>query len=349
MKPGEKTAADWITRPLVMSFLDQSLSTIPGAGPGPWPGPPDITRCCRNRPAAPRPRRTPRRRSCRPAPGPARPWPSRARTPRARPFPRRLTTGAPLPRPACRSPPPAPAAPNESRSSLPYCVLPPLVARPAADAAPGQPGHELLGGLPRDALPGGTEPVPGGDLSQAHHRHAHQVGLGVVQAGVLPDHPAAHLAALALAAFQPVPDRALVAQVRLEHQPVRLPLALHVLEVGAERGGHPLLVVGGRAERVADGVHQFVHALVEQGQVQVELAGEVLVQDGFADAGPLGDLIHGGGVVPLRYEDLERRVQELPPPFVPGQPRAAWPCIRGCGQGSVSGGRPRPHAAFEPS
>jgi hypothetical protein len=163
------------------------------------------------------------------------------------------------------------------------------------------------------------------------------VRLGVVQAGVLPDYRADHLGALALPAFQPVPDRLLVAEVGLEHQPVRLPVARHVLEVGAERGGYALLVVSGRAERVAHGVHQLVHALVQQGQVQLELAGKVLVQHRFADAGPLGDLIHGGGVVPLRYEYLKRRVQKLPPPFVPGQPRATRPCIGQCGQCSVSG------------
>jgi hypothetical protein len=43
----------------------------------------------------------------------------------------------------------------------------------------------------------------------------------------------------------------------------------------------------------------------------------VLVEDGFADAGPLGDLVHGGGVVALRDEHLARRVQKLPPSFLP--------------------------------
>jgi hypothetical protein len=135
------------------------------------------------------------------------------------------------------------------------------------------------------------------------------VRLVVGQAGVLADHLADHLGALPLAAFQPVPDGGLVGQVRLEHQPERLTFALHVLEVGTEGGGHPLLVVRGRLQRVADPGHQLVYALVEQGQIQVELAGEVLVQHGLADAGPLGDLVHGGGVVSLRYEHLERRVQ----------------------------------------
>jgi len=35
----------------------------------------------------------------------------------------------------------------------------------------------------------------------------------------------------------------------------------------------------------------------------------MLVEDGLADAGAFGDLIHRGGVIPLGYEHLKRRVQ----------------------------------------
>ena len=46
-----------------------------------------------------------------------------------------------------------------------------LAAGPAADAAPGQPGHQLLGGLARDVIPG-AEPVPRGDLGHADQADA---------------------------------------------------------------------------------------------------------------------------------------------------------------------------------
>ena len=101
--------------------------------------------------------------------------------------------------------------------------------------------------------------------------------------------------ALALGAVKPVAHGRLVAQVRLEHQPVGLALAAYVLEVGTEGGGHPLLGIGVRAERIAHRLQQGVHALVEQGQVELELAGEMLVEHGLADAGAFGDLIHRGG------------------------------------------------------
>jgi hypothetical protein len=135
------------------------------------------------------------------------------------------------------------------------------------------------------------------------------VRLVVGKTGVFPDRLADHLGTLALDLLEPVADGGLVAQVRLEHQPVGLALAAHVLEVGAERGGDPLLGIGVRAERVAHSLHQGVHALVEQRQVELELAGEVLVEHGLADARAVGDLIHRGGVIPLGYEHLERRVQ----------------------------------------
>ena len=66
---------------------------------------------------------------------------------------------------------------------------------------------------------------------------------------------------------------------------------------------------GFEPQRVAHGLHQGAHALVEQGQVELELAGEMLVEHGLADARAFGDLIHRGGVVPLGYEHLKRRVQ----------------------------------------
>jgi hypothetical protein len=54
------------------------------------------------------------------------------------------------------------------------------------------------------------------------------------------------------------------------------------------------------------------------------LAGEVLVEHGFADARPLGDLVHGGGVVALRHEDLACGAEQLAAASGPGQPSPPW-------------------------
>ena len=72
-----------------------------------------------------------------------------------------------------------------------------------------------------------------------------------------------------------------------------------------------LLVVGRRRERGAHGLEQGLAVLVQQGEVEVELAGEVLVEHRLADAGALGDVVHRGGVVALGDEDLLGGAQEL--------------------------------------
>ena len=64
-------------------------------------------------------------------------------------------------------------------------------------------------------------------------------------------------------------------------------------------------------ERLAHERSRIVAVLVEQGEVEVELAREVLVEHGLGDPGPLGDVVHRGGVV--------ARTRRRPP----GPPRAA--------------------------
>ena len=69
---------------------------------------------------------------------------------------------------------------------------------------------------------------------------------------------------------------------------------------------------------------------VEQREVEVELAGEVLVEHRLGDPGPLGDVVHRGGVVALRDEDLESGLEQLGAPLAAGQPaaRVAAPVVR---------------------
>ena len=62
---------------------------------------------------------------------------------------------------------------------------------------------------------------------------------------------------------------------------------------------------------VRDPVDQLLHALVEQREVELLLAGKVLVEDRLADPGPLGDLVHRRRVIATGDENLHGRVEQL--------------------------------------
>jgi hypothetical protein len=51
--------------------------------------------------------------------------------------------------------------------------------------------------------------------------------------------------------------------------------------------------------------------LVDKREVQLVLAGEVLVQHRLAHAGAVGDLVHRGGVITLGDEDLAGGAEKL--------------------------------------
>ena len=85
----------------------------------------------------------------------------------------------------------------------------------------------------------------------------------------------------------------------------------------------PLLVVGGGVERHPHAGDQVVHVGVEQVEVQVELAGEVLVEHRLAHAGAVRDLVHPRGVEPAGDEDVPSGREQLGAPGRPGQPRVA--------------------------
>ena len=80
---------------------------------------------------------------------------------------------------------------------------------------------------------------------------------------------------------------------------------------------------------VAHRGHHRLGVLVEQGQVEVELAGEVLVEHRLADPGGVGDVVHRRRVVALGDEDLLGRAEQLLAPGRAGQPGAAGPRVRG--------------------
>ena len=72
-------------------------------------------------------------------------------------------------------------------------------------------------------------------------------------------------------------DGGLVDQVRLEDQAEGGSVTTNELEVGADAGCDPLLVLSGGGQSRPDQIQQLTGVLVEQRQVEIELAGEVLV------------------------------------------------------------------------
>jgi hypothetical protein len=93
-----------------------------------------------------------------------------------------------------------------------------------------------------------------------------------------------------------------------------------------------LLVVAGAGQRGADLLTEQLDVLVEQREVELELAGKVLVEHRLGHAGAFGDVVHRGGVVAVGDEDLLRGAEQLLAPCRAGQPGRA-PAARRRGHG----------------
>ena len=167
------------------------------------------------------------------------------------------------------------------------------------------------------------EPEPRADLGHSHQRHRQQPGGLVGQPGVVVDDVGDHRGALGGDPVDVLAHGGLVGQVGLEDEPERAGVAGDVLEERLHRGRDALLVVVRGLQRVAAVVDDRVARGVEQREVEVELAGEVLVEHRLGDAGALGDVVHRGGVVALRDEHLERGLQQLGPALAARHPAAA--------------------------
>lgn len=85
--------------------------------------------------------------------------------------------------------------------------------------------------------------------------------------------------------------------------------------------------------------------LVEQGEVELQLAGEVLVENGLADSRALRDVVHRRGVVALGDEDLLRGAQQLIASGTAGQPGARGRAASVCSMAVT----PPPKIVFEHS
>src|SRR6476661_5492916 len=157
----------------------------------------------------------------------------------------------------------------------------------AAKAPPGQ-GSDQSGGLVAGDGRALRQPEAGADLGHAGERHAQQVRLGLGQAGVLADDHRDGLGAVLRDLVDTVAHGGLVGQVGLEDQPVARPVAVDEVEVGLDARGHAELVVAGARQGASHELDELLGGLVQQRAVEVELAGEVLVEDRLGDPRPVG-------------------------------------------------------------
>jgi len=188
----------------------------------------------------------------------------------------------------------------------------------AADTSPTQARDEVHRGLARHpgVLP---QPAPSGDLGHPEESGGQELCLVGRQSGVLGDHLPQHERAGVIGCFDAVAHRGLVGEIALEDQTVGAVRIIDEAEVGRDRPTHALLVVRRGLERGAQCVEKNGDAIVKKGDVQIEFAGEVLIEHGLADACALGDVVHGGGVIALRDEDFAGGTQDLGAALLAGE------------------------------
>ena len=122
---------------------------------------------------------------------------------------------------------------------------------------------------------------PHASILDADQPDRQQVRLLGRQPGVLGDHVAHQLGAVLEHPLDPGAYGRLGGEVGLEDQPERAPGVGHEVEVRLRGRRDPQLVVRGAGQPLAYGRDQRLDAGVEQREVQVELAREVLVQHRF--------------------------------------------------------------------
>src|SRR5207249_683975 len=94
-----------------------------------------------------------------------------------------------------------------------------------------------------------------------------------------------------------------------------LGVLVHEVEVRLKAGSYPLSIALGGAEGPAHVLMQHSQVRIDQGQVEVLLRREVVVQDRLGDAGLLGHGLHGHRVEAGVAEHAASDVQQLSPAF----------------------------------
>ena len=149
------------------------------------------------------------------------------------------------------------------------------------------------------------------------------------QAGVFGDHGGGHASELQVGGIDAAAHALVVGQVVLEEQPKGTVGILDEAEVGAGPGCDAFSVVVGVGECLACCGEQVFDGDVEKVEIEVELAGEVLVENRLGDSGPVGDVIHGCRVVADGGEDLQGGGQDLLTALLAGKARGARAVRRG--------------------
>jgi len=187
----------------------------------------------------------------------------------------------------------------------------------------------------------GVQPPGRSDLGGAGQGHAEQLGLGPGQSRVSGDGVGHCLHREASDPIHSFPNGRLVAQIGFENQP-ECPLvtaigAVHEIEVSRQHVVDPAPVVLGLGQCGPHSFDQLLRMRVQQRQVQVELAGKVLIQHRLGHPGANGDVIHRRRVIAVGDEDVLRRSEQLLTPSRPGQPRTASRIKRFVGHRCQSG------------
>lgn len=116
----------------------------------------------------------------------------------------------------------------------------------------------------------------------------------------------------------PLGDLGVVGEIRGEHESVCKGVLGHHLEEGADGRGHAVAILRRRPNGIGDGGEQTGKLGVQEVQVELAFAGEVLIEHRLGDASRLGDVIHGRGVVTALGKNVVGHAEEL------GMPLSAW-------------------------
>jgi len=194
--------------------------------------------------------------------------------------------------------------------------------REAGDSAPSQrpdqPSRVVLGN--RSAV---TQPTTRRGLGQSDQTRGQEPRLVIIETGVLGNNPTDQLGAPIVNALDAFPHRSLVGQVGLEDQPEEAMVRFHEIEVRGHRRGHAQLVVMRGTQGKTNCLDKGLGARVQQSQIELKLAGEMLVENRFAHSCPLGDVVHRGGVIALSDEYLAGGLEYLRAAFLARKSGAA--------------------------
>lgn len=183
--------------------------------------------------------------------------------------------------------------------------------REATNSAPGECGHEVGCLIPFHRSCVTADPAGGCNLGQALEGRTEQQSFGFAEIGVLGDHCGDATCDLRMRAIDAGAHILSSNHVTLEEKSVDAIGGIHESEIRPHRLLHAHLVVGGGSKCDIGGCQEFIDGGVEDGEVEVEFAIEMLIEHRFGDPRSLGYLFHGGRVESAMTEHIACRRQDL--------------------------------------